>query len=104
MKAQLYDWLYQPDKIRVGEYYTFSFWTYSKCGGQLTVLQNAKIIGTIQIPHSDVLSWHRQKVTFKLQDVDNEDVMLSVVVTFTPLSGNEADSAEKRILYLQHHS
>lgn len=98
MKAQLYDWLYQPDKIRVGEYYTFSFWTYSKCGGQLTVLQNAKIVGTIQIPHSDVLGWHRQKVTFKLQDVDNEDVMLSVVVTFTPLSGNEADSAEKRIL------
>lgn len=98
LTAQLYDWLYQPDMIKVGEDYTFSFWTYSKCGGQLTILQNAKVVGTVQIPHSEILGWHRQKVTFKLQDTDNEDVILSVSVAFVPLTGDGADSAEKRVL------
>lgn len=98
MKAQLYDWLYQTDNIRVGTDYTFSFWAYCECGGLLTILQNAKIVGTIQIPHSEVLGWHRQKVTFKLQDTENEDVILSIVPNLLPLSGNVADSAEKRLL------
>lgn len=98
MTAQLYDWLYQPNAVRVGQFYTFSFWAYSKCGGQITVLQNAKVVGTIQIPHSEILGWHRQKVTFKLQDTDNEDVILSLSVAFSPLTGDDSDSAEKRVL------
>lgn len=98
MTAQLYDWLYQANAVKVGKTYTFSFWVYSKSGGQITVLQNAKVVGTIQIPHSEILGWHRHKVTFKLQDTDNEDVVLSLSVAFNPLTGNNSDSAEQRKL------
>lgn len=96
MTAQTLDWLYLDNKAKIGETYTFSFWTYCKCGGQLTILQNAKVVGTIQIPHSEILGWHRQRVTFKLLDVDNEDVVLSIIATYQPQVGDDADSAEKR--------
>lgn len=96
MTAQTMDWLHLDNKAKVGSIYTFSFWTYCKCGGQLTILQNAKVVGTIQIPHSEILGWHRQRVTFKLLDVDNENVVLSIIATYQPQTGDDTDSAEKR--------
>lgn len=98
LKGQLHSWLYQTDNVRVDKDYTFSFWAYCGCGGQLAVSQNSKVIGTVQIPHSDTLGWHRQKLTFKFQDIaDNEDVVFKISASFTSLTGNIADSAEKQL-------
>lgn len=99
MTAQLRSWLHQRNDDKVGKSYTFSFWTYCMCGCQLTIMQNAKIVGTIQVPHSDILSWQRQKATFKLLDTDNdEDLILSIVPNYAPLTGDLADSSEKRLI------
>lgn len=97
MRAQTLDWLHEPNKNKVGKIYTFSFWAYCKCGCQLTILQNAQIVGTLQVPHAEIFGWHRQKITFSLIDVENEDVMLSVIANYEPLAGEMTDSAEKRV-------
>ena len=96
LAAQRNSWLKETDNVRIGKDYTFSFWAYCMCSGQLTILQNAQIVGTIQIPHSEILGWHRQKVTFKLLDAGTEDVVLSIAATYTPLTGNDVDSAEQQ--------
>lgn len=97
MTAQSKDnWVLNPEDKKIGKIYTFSFWMYCMCVGQFTVLQNAKIIGTIQIPHSQTMGWHRHKVTFKLLDSGNEDVILSIVAEFQPI-GDDAD--EKRLFF-----
>ena len=96
LAAQRNSWLNETNNVRVGKEYTFSFWTYCMCSGQLTILQNTQIVGTIQIPHSEILGWHRQKVTFKLLDAGVEDVVLSIAATYNPLTGNNVDSAEQQ--------
>lgn len=96
LAAQRNAWLNETNNVRIGKEYTFSFWTYCMCSGQLTILQNAQVVGTIQIPHSEILGWHRQKVTFKLLDAGTEDVVLSIAVIYNPLTGNDVDSAEQQ--------
>lgn len=100
MTAQTKAWLHQAGNDRVGKEYTFSFWVYPKCGGQLTIFQNAKPVRSFTIPHSDVFGWHRYSATYKLQDSGDEDVVLSIAATFSPLSGDLADSAEKQIILI----
>lgn len=97
MRAQSLDWLYDPNRNKVGNTYTFSFWAYCKCAGQLTVLQNAKVVGVVQIPHQEVFAWHRQKVSFKLLDTENEDMVLSVVASYQPQTGDMGNLAEMRM-------
>lgn len=96
LAAQRNSWLNETNNVRIGKEYTFSFWTYCMCSGQLTIRQNAQVVGTIQIPHSEILGWHRQKVTFKLLDAGTEDVVLSIAATYNPLTGNDVDSAEQQ--------
>lgn len=96
LAAQRNSWLNENNNVRIGKEYTFSFWTYCMCSGQLTILQNAQVVGTIQIPHSEIFGWHRQKVTFKLLDAGTEDVVLSIAATYNPLTGNDVDSAEQQ--------
>lgn len=80
---------------KVDKFYTFSFWTYCKCGCELTVLQNGKVVGNISVPHSEILGWHRQKVSFKLLDVGDENTLtLSIIATY---KSQIDDSAEKRV-------
>lgn len=95
MHVQTLDWLYYPNRIKVGQTYTFSFWAYCVCGCQLTILQNAKVVGTVQIPHSEILGWHRHKTTFRLLDVEDEDVVLSLIASYNPLTGENANISEK---------
>lgn len=96
LTAQTNSWLKETNNIKIGREYTFSFWTYCMCAGQLTILQNTQVIGTIQIPHSQILGWHRQKVTFKMLDAGTNNVVFSISAAFNPLSGNDADSAEQQ--------
>lgn len=96
LAAQRNSWLNETNNVRIGKEYTFSFWTYCMCSGQLTILQNAQVVGTIQIPHSEILGWHRQKMTFKLLDAGTEDLVLSIAAIYNPLTGNDVDSAEQQ--------
>lgn len=100
--AQRYDWLHQAGNDRVGEKYTLSFWIYSKSGAQLTVKQNSHVIGSIQIPHERTQGWHRQKITFDLQDVDSvgDNVAFTLSPSFSPLTGDEADELEQASMLL----
>lgn len=97
MRAQTLDWLYQANKIKVGRYYTFSFWAYAKCGCKLIILQNAKVIGSILVPHSDIFSWKRQKVSFKLLDVEKEDIILSIAADYYPQTDGDVDLSEQAL-------
>lgn len=63
MNAQTNAWLLR----NVGKRYTLSFWTYTEAGGQISILQNNKAVGTLQIAEGLSLSWHRHKITFELQ-------------------------------------
>ena len=63
MIAQSEEWFAQ----HIGKKYTFSFWIYAGQACQLSILQNDKAIGTVQIPIADTNIWSRKKVTFELQ-------------------------------------
>ena len=60
MIAQSEEWLTQ----HIGKKYTFSFWIYAGQACQLSILQNDKAIGTVQIPIADTNIWSRKKLTF----------------------------------------
>lgn len=81
MNVQSNEWY----KERIGKQYTFSFWLYAKAACQLSVLQNEKVVGTVQIADSDILAWARHKVTFELQapTYDTDKLMIGLVPTFT---------------------
>jgi len=81
MNAQSNTWY----KERIGKQYTFSFWIYAKAACQLSVLQNDKVVGTIQISSADVSAWARHKVTFELQEPtnDTDGLTLGFAPTFT---------------------
>lgn len=51
---------------------------------QLSILQNDKAIGTVQIPIANTNIWSRKKVTFELQAPEQaeEALVLSIVPTF----------------------
>lgn len=63
MNAQTNAWLLR----NVGKRYTLSFWAYTEAGGQISILQNNKVVGTLQVAEGLSLSWHRHKITFELQ-------------------------------------
>lgn len=63
MNAQTNAWLLR----NVGKHYTLSFWTYTEAGGQISILQNNKVVGTLQVAEGLSLNWHRHKITFELQ-------------------------------------
>lgn len=83
MNAQGSAW-YQT---QVGKQYTFSFWAYVSEKCQLSILQNNKAVGTIQIPETNALQWIRHKVTFEIQSPESvtDKLVLGVSPTF---SGN----------------
>lgn len=64
MNAQTNAWLLR----NVGKRYTLSFWAYTEAGGQISILQNNKVVGTLQVAEGLSLSWHRHKITFELQE------------------------------------
>ena len=76
MRAQTNKWLLK----NIGQSYTLSFWLYAEAGGQLSVLQNNKVIGTIQIEESATLYWQRHKISFELQSPqENDDLTISLL-------------------------
>ena len=80
MNAQTNAWLLR----NVGKQYTFSFWLYAETGGQISVLQNNKVVGTIQVAEGMALSWSRYHVTFELQGPQkNEGLALSLSPSLT---------------------
>lgn len=75
MNAQTNAWLLR----NVGKHYTLSFWTYTEAGGQISILQNNKVVGTLQVAEGLSLSWHRHKITFELQGPQkNEGLTISL--------------------------
>lgn len=88
MNAQSNTW-YQG---HIGKTYTFSFWLYAEAACQLSVIQNNKIVSTIQIPESSISSWIRYKATFELQSPlqSTEELQLSLTPTFE--EGNDNSS------------
>lgn len=81
MNAQTSGWYAE----RVGKQYTFSFWLYAKAACQVSVLQNDKVVGTIQITSAEIESWARHKATFELQAAasDTDSLTLALVPEFT---------------------
>lgn len=92
MIAQSEEWFAQ----HIGGKYTFSFWIYAGQACQLSILQNDKAIGTVQIPIADTNIWSRKKVTFELQAPKQaeEALVLSIVPTF-----DTSDNAGESIFY-----
>lgn len=88
MNVQSNEWYME----RIGKQYTFSFWLYAKAACQVSVLQNDKAVGTIQIDSSDILAWRRHKVTFELQEPteDTDGLTLGLLPTFTVGTGETA--------------
>lgn len=80
MNAQSASWRIE----KTGKEYTLSFWSYHKSACQLSVLQNDKVVGTIQIPESDALAWQRHKITFEIQKAasSSEALVLSITPSF----------------------
>lgn len=92
MIAQSEEWFAQ----HIGKKYTFSFWIYAGQACQLSILQNDKAIGTVQIPIANTNIWSRKKVTFELQAPKQaeEALVLSIVPTF-----DTSDNAGESIFY-----
>lgn len=78
LTAQHRDWLYQSGHNRVNKTYTFSFWAYSKHKSNLTLFYNSQVVGSSDISESETFGWHRHSITFKLQDIDSDDIVLSI--------------------------
>ena len=75
MNAQTNAWVLR----NTGKLYTLSFWAYTESGTQISVLQNNKIVGTVQIDESSSFVWCRHKVTFELQNPETaEDLLISL--------------------------
>ena len=76
MNAQSNAWLLR----NIGKRYTLSFWAYTEAGGQISILQNNKVVSTLQIAEAIALSWQRHKITFELQGPQkSEGLTISLV-------------------------
>ena len=85
MNAQTNEWLLR----HVGAKYTLSFWIYTESGGQISILQNNKIVGTFQIPEEKSYGWHRYGATFELQHPNEGDEMtITLASTLDIADGN----------------
>lgn len=83
MRAQSAEWL----EKHIGQRYTFSFWANVDKECQLSVLQNNKVVSTIQILEAAALSWSRYKATFELQKpVKSEGLEITIV----PIKENDS--------------
>lgn len=81
MIAQTNQWLTN----HVGKRFCFSFWTYFKKPGRLTIQQNDKAVGEITIASDQTHEWRRVHVFFDLLIGDNKesDLILKLSPTFT---------------------
>lgn len=98
MTAQTADWLHLNNGERIGKAYTFSFWVYSYCACQLSINQNGKQVGIIQVSDSEILKWQRLKITFNLLDTTDKSVILSISSSFQPTADD--DNSGQNILLL----
>lgn len=79
MNAQSQEWL----KAHVGKTYTFSFWAQVSGACQISVLQNDKVVGTVQVSESNAKNWARHKATFEIQQPETDGVLtLGIVPTY----------------------
>lgn len=81
IKCQLNSWI----KNHVGEQYTLSFWIYASSSGTITISQNSKIIGSIQVEETDVMVWKRVGITYYLLDETDVDLIFSLSHDITTL-------------------
>lgn len=84
MNAQTNAWLLR----NLGKRYTLSFWLYSESGGQVSVLQNNKVVSTLQIPEAQALSWNRHKVSFDLLSPEKSEGMTISLVSALSNAGS----------------
>lgn len=83
MNAQTNAWLLR----NIGKCYTLSFWAYTEAGGQISILQNNKVIGTVQVAEGLSLSWHRHKITFELQEPQKNEGLTIALIPSLSTSG-----------------
>lgn len=83
MNAQTNAWLLR----NVGKRYTLSFWTYTEAGGQISILQNNKVVGTLQVAEGLSLSWYRHKITFELQGPQKSEGLTISLAPSLSISG-----------------
>lgn len=83
MNAQTNAWLLR----NIGKCYTLSFWAYTEAGGQISILQNNKVVGTLQIAEGLSLSWHRHKITFELQEPQKNEGLTIALIPSLSTSG-----------------
>lgn len=83
MNAQTNAWLLR----NIGKRYTLSFWAYTEAGGQISILQNNKVVGTLQVAEGLSLSWHRHKITFELQGPQKSEGLTISLVPSLSTSG-----------------
>lgn len=83
MNAQTNAWLLR----NIGKRYTLSFWAYTEAGGQISILQNNKVIGTVQVAEGLSLSWHRHKITFELQEPQKNEGLTIALIPSLSTSG-----------------
>ena len=85
--AQTSAWL----NAHIGKQYCLSFWLNPKTPGQLSVLQNGFLIGTISIDSSEVNSWVRHNILFEV--LTPTLASESLTITLTPTFDDADDDA-----------
>lgn len=93
MNAQSGSWLAE----HVGKTYTFSFWAQVSGACQISVLQNDKVVGTIQVSELDAKNWARHKATFELQAPINDGDMLTLGLA--PTFSNTGKNVTNTLLF-----
>lgn len=84
---------------KVNHWYCFSFWAYASTACWLTVMQDSKVVGEIEVDISQSRGWHRHHIAFKLQEPTNMagELLLKISPTFKKPEGEDD---EKAALYI----
>lgn len=99
--AQTNSWMLENEGVR----HCFSFWIYMKQPGSITVSQNSKQIGVVEVASDQTYEWRRVHVCFDIlkSEVKNESLIFKLAPVFVEseyeqVSTNESNSDEA-ILY-----
>ena len=89
--AQTEDWLSGviDNKPKIGKQYCFSFWGYATTACTLTIAQDNKVVGTVNIGINESRGWHRHHVVLELQNPTNYDLIFTVRPSFQSVAGED---------------
>lgn len=90
--AQTADWLSGAidTKSKIGKLYCFSFWAYTTTACQLSICQDSKVVGTINIGIAESRGWHRHHVVVEIQEPEYDDLIFSIKTAFEKIEGEES--------------